>query len=72
MKQPPRAARALVFYNVVLKWYLLIDLKLGKLAHQDVGRGVDDEPCASVLPSAPCRAVFLSAAPCRPSATDFE
>jgi predicted nuclease of restriction endonuclease-like (RecB) superfamily len=28
----------LVFYNVVLKCYLLIDLKLGKLMHQDVGQ----------------------------------
>jgi predicted nuclease of restriction endonuclease-like (RecB) superfamily len=28
----------LVFYNCVLKCYLLIDLKLGKLTHQDVGQ----------------------------------
>lgn len=28
----------LVFYNIILKCYLLIDLKLGKLAHQDVGQ----------------------------------
>ena len=28
----------LVFYNVILKCYLLVDLKLGKLAHQDVGQ----------------------------------
>lgn len=28
----------LVFYNVILKCYLLIDLKLGKLSHQDVGQ----------------------------------
>ena len=28
----------LVFYNVILKAYLLIDLKLGKLTHQDVGQ----------------------------------
>jgi predicted nuclease of restriction endonuclease-like (RecB) superfamily len=28
----------LVFYNIVLKCHLLIDLKLGKLAHQDVGQ----------------------------------
>jgi predicted nuclease of restriction endonuclease-like (RecB) superfamily len=28
----------LVFYNVVLKCYLLIDLKLGRLTHQDVGQ----------------------------------
>lgn len=28
----------LVFYNVILKCYLLIDLKLGKLAHQDIGQ----------------------------------
>ncbi len=28
----------LVFYNVILKCYLLIDLKLGKLTYQDVGQ----------------------------------
>ncbi len=28
----------LVFYNVILKCYLLIDLKLGRLAHQDIGQ----------------------------------
>lgn len=28
----------LVFYNITLKCYLLIDLKLGKLMHQDVGQ----------------------------------
>jgi predicted nuclease of restriction endonuclease-like (RecB) superfamily len=28
----------LVFYNVILKCYLLVDLKLGKLAHQDIGQ----------------------------------
>lgn len=28
----------LVFYNCILKCYLLIDLKLGKLTHQDVGQ----------------------------------
>lgn len=28
----------LVFYNIILKCYLLIDLKIGKLAHQDVGQ----------------------------------
>jgi predicted nuclease of restriction endonuclease-like (RecB) superfamily len=28
----------LVFYNVILKCFLLIDLKLGKLTHQDVGQ----------------------------------
>lgn len=28
----------LVFYNVILKCYLLIDLKLGRLTHQDVGQ----------------------------------
>jgi hypothetical protein len=27
-----------VFYNIILKCYLLIDLKLGKLTHQDVGQ----------------------------------
>ncbi len=28
----------LVFYNVILKCYLLIELKLGRLSHQDVGQ----------------------------------
>jgi predicted nuclease of restriction endonuclease-like (RecB) superfamily len=28
----------LVFYNIVLKCHVLIDLKLGKLTHQDVGQ----------------------------------
>ncbi len=28
----------LVFYNIILKCYMLIDLKLGKLTHQDVGQ----------------------------------
>lgn len=28
----------LVFYNVVLKCYVLVDLKIGKIAHQDVGQ----------------------------------
>lgn len=28
----------LVFYNIILKCHLLVDLKLGKLTHQDVGQ----------------------------------
>lgn len=28
----------LVFYNSIIKCYVLIDLKLGKLTHQDVGQ----------------------------------
>jgi predicted nuclease of restriction endonuclease-like (RecB) superfamily len=28
----------LVFYSIILKCYLLVDLKLGKLTHQDVGQ----------------------------------
>ena len=28
----------LLFYNCILKCYLLIDLKIGKLTHQDVGQ----------------------------------
>jgi len=28
----------LVFYNMILKCYVLIDLKIGKLAHQDIGQ----------------------------------
>lgn len=42
----------LVFYNCVLKCYLLVDLKLGKLTHQDVGQmdsyvRLFDEQCAA-------------------------
>jgi len=52
----------LVFYNVILKCYLLVDLKLGKLTHQDVGqmdsyvrlfddqcRGSDDNPTIGLI-----------------------
>lgn len=52
----------LVFYNFKLKCFLLVDLKLGKLAHQDVGqmdtyvrlyderfRGADDNPTIGLL-----------------------
>lgn len=28
----------LVFYNRILKWFVIIDLKIGKVAHQDVGQ----------------------------------
>lgn len=28
----------LVFYNTILKCYVLIDLKIGKLVHQDIGQ----------------------------------
>ena len=28
----------LVFYNVILKCYVLIDLKIGKITHQDIGQ----------------------------------
>ena len=28
----------LVFYNFILKCFLLIDLKIGKLTHQDIGQ----------------------------------
>ncbi|MDZ4854234.1 MAG: PDDEXK nuclease domain-containing protein [Nitrospirota bacterium] len=28
----------LVFYNTILKCYLLIDLKIGKMSHQDIGQ----------------------------------
>lgn len=28
----------LVFYNVILKCYVLIDLKIGQITHQDVGQ----------------------------------
>jgi predicted nuclease of restriction endonuclease-like (RecB) superfamily len=52
----------LVFYNYLLKCFVLIDLKLGKLTHQDVGqmdtyvrlyeerfRGVDDNPTLGLI-----------------------
>lgn len=52
----------LVFYNYKLKCFLLIDLKLGKLTHQDVGqmdtyvriydqqrKGVDDNPTIGLI-----------------------
>ncbi len=52
----------LVFYNFKLKCFLLLDLKLGKLGHQDVGqmdtyvrlyderiRGADDDPTIGLL-----------------------
>jgi predicted nuclease of restriction endonuclease-like (RecB) superfamily len=52
----------LVFYNFRLKCFLLIDLKLGKLTHQDVGqmdsyvriydqhyKGVDDNPTVGLI-----------------------
>ncbi len=28
----------LVFYNIVLKCYVLVDLKVGRITHQDVGQ----------------------------------
>jgi hypothetical protein len=52
----------LVFYNYLLKCFVLIDLKLGKLAHQDIGqmdtyvrlyeeqfRGTDDNPTLGLI-----------------------
>ena len=52
----------LVFYNYLLKCFLLVDLKVGKLTHQDVGqmdmyvrvfeeqyRGVDDNPTLGLI-----------------------
>ena len=52
----------LVFYNIELKCYVLIDLKMGKIAHQDVGqidmyvrmyddlkRGQGDNPTIGIL-----------------------
>ena len=52
----------LVFYNIELKCYVLIDLKMGKITHQDVGqidmyvrmyddliKGSDDAPTIGVL-----------------------
>ena len=52
----------LVFYNIILKCYVLIDLKVGTIAHQDVGqmdmyvrmydelkRGEDDNPTLGIV-----------------------
>ena len=52
----------LVFYNYLLKCFVLIDLKTGKLAHQDIGqmdmyvrmfddlkRGDDDNPTLGII-----------------------
>jgi predicted nuclease of restriction endonuclease-like (RecB) superfamily len=52
----------LVFYNYLLKCFVLIDLKTGKLTHQDIGqmdmyvrmyddlkRGVDDNPTVGIV-----------------------
>jgi hypothetical protein len=48
----------LVFYNYLLKCFVLIDLKTGKLAHQDIGQmdmyvdlkpGPDDNPTVGIL-----------------------
>jgi predicted nuclease of restriction endonuclease-like (RecB) superfamily len=52
----------LVFYNYLLKCFVLIDLKLGKLTHQDIGqmdtyvrlyeersRGIDDNPTIGLI-----------------------
>lgn len=52
----------LVFYNIELKCYVLIDLKIGRIAHQDVGqidmyvrmyddlkRGQGDNPTIGIL-----------------------
>jgi predicted nuclease of restriction endonuclease-like (RecB) superfamily len=43
----------LVFYNYLLKCFVLVDLKVGKLAHQDVGQM--DIVCAGVRRTAPPR-----------------
>ncbi|MBQ9371289.1 MAG: DUF1016 family protein [Thermoguttaceae bacterium] len=52
----------LVFYNYILKCFVLIDLKMGKITHQDVGqmdmyirmydelkRGADDNPTLGIV-----------------------
>lgn len=52
----------LVFYNIILKCYVLIDLKVGQITHQDVGqmdmyvrmydelkRGEDDNPTLGIV-----------------------
>ena len=52
----------LVFYNVILKCYMLIDLKTSKVTHQDVGqmdmyvrmydelvKGADDNPTLGIV-----------------------
>ena len=53
----------LVFYNYILKCFVLIDLKTDKITHQDIGqmdmyirmydelkRGVDDNPTLGIVP----------------------
>ena len=52
----------LVFYNYLLKCFVIIDLKIGELAHQDIGqmdmyvrmfdtfrRGKDDNPTVGII-----------------------
>jgi predicted nuclease of restriction endonuclease-like (RecB) superfamily len=39
----------LVFYNYVLKCFVLIDLKTGELMHDDVRRGEGDNPTVGIL-----------------------
>ena len=52
----------LVFYNYLLKCFVIIDLKTGKLSHQDIGqmdmyvrmfddlkRGEDDNPSIGII-----------------------
>ena len=59
----------LVFYNYLLKCFVLIDLKVGKLAHQDVGqldtyvrvfdeqqRGDGDNPTIGLILCSECNA----------------
>ena len=43
----------LVFYNIELKCYVLIDLKIGKITHQDIGQmGLTNKYCHAELDSA--------------------
>jgi predicted nuclease of restriction endonuclease-like (RecB) superfamily len=57
----------LVFYNVILKCYLLIDLKLGKLTHQDSARWTATSGCSMRrdAPTVMVRPLASSSAPRR-------
>lgn len=47
----------LVFYNCILKFYLLIDLKIGELSHQDVGQMDGWSVNLNYAPNFPCKSL---------------
>ena len=62
----------LVFYNQLLRWFVLVDLKIGKLTHEDLGqmqmyvnfydRNVklpEERPTIGIIERANCRTVLL-------------